>query len=297
MSGMIAEPSFWVLQALNSLQLAMLLFLLSVGLSVIFGLMNVVNLAHGAFYALGAYACLSVAELTGSFWLGVAAAPAAAAVVGLALHAALIDRLRRLGPMAQVLATFGLLFLIVDLLRFRFGADHLGLSAAPIPGQVDLFGVAYPTYRLFVIAVGVGVYLALLYGLERTPLGAATRAAVDDAETARLLGVDVDRTFLTVFGIGCALAGLAGAVALPIFAAAPSMAVEILAPSLVVVVVGGLGSLRGAFWGALLVGAVQTVGQSLAPTVAGVAVYVLLAAALLWRPEGLVAARGAPSAR
>lgn len=291
--ALLGDPQFWVAQCLDSLQYAMLLFLIAAGLSVTFGLMNVINLAHGALYAAGAYLALVVAEAAGSFWLGLLAAPIGVAAIGAALYALLIDRLRGLGPMAQVLATFGLLFIALDLLRALFGPEPIGLSAAPIPGRIEILGADYPLYRLFIISLGLGAYLGLTLLLERSLLGARLRAAVDDAETARGLGIAVDRVFFTVFLIGAALAGLAGAAALPAFAAAPGMATEALVPSLAVVVLGGLGSLRGAFYAALLIGAIETFGKALAPSAASLLVYALLALVLLRRPEGLWPARAA----
>lgn len=288
---MIADPQFWIVQGLNSLHYAMLLFLIASGLSVTFGLMNVINLAHGALYAAGAFLALVIAEAAGSFWLGLLAAPFGVALIGAALYALLIDRLRRLGPMAQVLATFGLLYIALDLMRALFGAEPIGLSTAPIQGRAEIFGAPFPLYRLFVIALGLAVFIGLTLLLERTLLGARLRAAVDDPETAAGLGAPVRRVFFAVFLIGAALAGLAGAAALPAFAAAPEMAIEVLVPSLAVVILGGLGSLRGAFYAALLIGFLETFGKALAPAAASLLIYGLLALVLLRRPEGLWPAR------
>ena len=292
-SIVITDSGFWILQVLNSLQLAMLLFLLSVGLSVILGLMNFVNLAHGSLYALGAFIGYSVAVASGSFWLALAAAPLAVALIGAALYVTLIDRLRTAGPMNQVLVTFGLIFVLLDTTRFVWGADQLGLTRdVPFTGTVEILGQLYPAYRLFIIAVGLVVFVALYLLLEHTRLGAEVRAGVDDAETASCLGIDVDRTFFIVFLIGCGLAGLAGVVALPAFSAAPGMGVAILVQCLVVVVVGGLGSLTGALVGSLLVATTLTFGQVLLPDFAGIIMYALLVVVLLFKPGGLLPARG-----
>lgn len=292
---LLSDPGFWIVQALNSLQYAMLLFLLSVGLTVVFGLMNFVNLAHGALYAVGAYAAITIAGWTGSYWIGFLAAPLVVALVGAVIYVALIDRLRRAGPLNQVLATFGLLFVAMDIMRYVWTADHVGLPAdvvAPLPGSVAVLGEPYPVYRLFIIGLGAAMYGALYYGLERTRLGSEVRAGVDDPEMAAALGVDVRRTFFGVFLLGCALAGLAGAVAAPVFAAAPPMAVEILIPALAVIVIGGLGSLNGALLGALGIGTAVTFCTALAPGFAAILVYALLAAVLVFRPEGLRARLG-----
>lgn len=290
---LFSDSAFWIIQALNSLQLAMLLFLLSVGLSVIFGLMNFVNLAHGSLYALGAFIGYSIATWSGSFWLALALAPLAVAAIGALLYGVLINRIRAAGPMKQVLVTFGLIFVLLDVMRYFWGTDQLGLGhEVPITGSLELFGVLYPAYRLFIIAVGAIVFLALYLLLEHTRLGAEVRAGVDDAETASCLGINVDRAFFVVFLIGCGLAGLAGVVALPTFSAELGMGVGILIQTLVVVVVGGLGSLTGALLGSLLVAVTVTFGQVLVPAFAGVIMYALLVLVLLVRPEGLLPARG-----
>ncbi len=289
---MFSDSGFWIIQGLNSLQLAMLLFLLSVGLSVIFGLMNFVNLAHGSLYALGAFIGYSIASQLGSFWAALALAPLAVAAVGALLYVTLINRLRAAGPMKQVLVTFGLIFVLLDAMRFFWGSDQLGLTQnAPFTGSVELLGVTYPAYRLFIIAVGLLVFLALYLLLEHTRLGAEIRAGVDDAETASCLGINVDGTFFAVFLVGCGLAGLAGVVALPAFSAEQGMGVAILIQTLIVVVVGGLGSLTGALVGSLLVASTLTFGRVLVPDFAGIIMYALLLLVLLFKPEGLFPAR------
>ena len=290
---MLADPGFWLVQGLNSLQLAMLLFLLSVGLTVIFGLMNFVNLAHGSLYALGALIGYSLGPVERVLLVRLRrqrrwSSPA----IGAALYATLIDRLRFAGPMNQVLVTFGLIFVLIDVQRYLWGSDQLGLTTGlPFRGAVEILGEPYPAYRIFIIAVGLGVFALLYFWLERTRLGAEIRAGVDDAETARCLGIDVERTFFLVFLVGCALAGLAGVIALPAFPVEAGMGVSILVPALIVVVIGGLGSLKGAMVGALLIGATITFGQVLVPALAGVLIHLLLVVALLVKPEGLFPVR------
>ncbi|MCB1744727.1 MAG: branched-chain amino acid ABC transporter permease [Gammaproteobacteria bacterium] len=288
----LLDRGFWIIQTLNTLQLAMLLFLLSVGLSVILGLMNFVNLAHGSFYALGAFIGYSIARHLDSFWLALVFAPVAVALIGAVLYATLISRMRRAGPMRQVLVTFGLIFVLMDGMRLLWGSDPLGLTGdLPFSGSVQVLGQTYPAYRLFIIAVGLLVFAALYALLEHTRLGAEVRAGVDDAEMASCLGIDVERTFFNVFLLGCGLAGLAGIVALPAFSAEPGMGVAILVQTLVVVVVGGLGSLRGAMLGSLLVAATLTFGRVLVPEFASIIMYALLLLVLLLRPQGLFSAR------
>lgn len=289
---MLTDSGFWLIQILNSLQLAMLLFLLSVGLTVIFGLLNFVNLAHGSLYALGALFSYSIVQVTGSVWWTYLLAPIAVSVCGALLYVTLIDRMRAAGPMKQVLVTFGLLFMLTDVQRFIWGTDELGVSGAPFSGSLSIAGQTYPAYRLFIIFVGLIVFAALHLLLEYTRLGREVRAGVDDAEIASCMGVNVERTFFVVFLIGCALAGLAGAVALPAFSAEAGMGVAVLVPTLVVVVVGGLGSLKGAFVGSLLIGATLTFGRVWFPQFAGILMYALLVAVLLFKPAGLLPARG-----
>lgn len=288
---MLTDIGFWTVSLLNSLQLAMLLFLLSIGLTVIFGLMNFVNLAHGSLYALGALFAYSIARATGGMWWAYLLAPAAVTLVGAVLYVTIIDRMRAAGPLQQVLVTFGLIFVLMDAQRWLWGTDQLGVHDAPFSGSVEILGVTYPAYRLFIIAVGLAVYGLLYLVLEHTRLGAEVRAGVDDAETASCLGVNVERTFLVVFLIGCALAGLAGAVALPAFSAEAGMGIAILIPTLVVVVVGGLGSLKGALVGSLLIGVTLTFGQAFFPQFASILMYALLVLVLLLRPAGLFPAR------
>ena len=209
------------------------------------------------------------------------------------LYLLLINRMREAGPMQQVLVTFALIFVFLDSMRYIWGNDQLGLtSQLPFTGSVQIMGETYPVLRLFIIGVGITVYVILHLVLEHTRLGAEVRAGVDDAETASCLGINVERTFFVVFLIGCALAGLAGIVALPAFSAEPGMGIGILIQTLVVVVVGGLGSLRGTLAGSLLVAATLTFGRVLVPEFASIIMYALLVAILLARPQGLFPARG-----
>ncbi|MBS4010153.1 MAG: branched-chain amino acid ABC transporter permease [Roseovarius sp.] len=289
---MSLDLGFWTLQALNALQLSMLLFLLSIGLTVIFGLMHFVNLAHGALYALGAYFAASVAAV-GGYWAGLFLAPVAVAGVGVLLYSGLIQRMRKSGPMAQVLVTFGLIFALLDITRIVWGDLALGLEVPELlAGRVALLGVEYPAYRLFIIALGLAIFGALAFVLSRTQIGAMIRAGVDNDAMAACLGINVERLFFIVFCVGCALAGLAGAVAAPLLSVTPDMGLQILIPTLIVIVIGGLGSLKGAIAGSLIFGFVQTFGAVLAPQLASVLIYALLAAVLVIRPVGLFPAKG-----
>lgn len=289
---MITDTGFWTIQFLNGLQFSMLLFLLSVGLTVIFGLMNFVNLAHGSLYALGAFVGWSLVQHTKSYWTAFFLAPLCVAVVGALLYAMLIRRMRASGPLNQVLVTFGLIFVFLDIFRYFWGDFTLGVDKPELfAGGIEIGGQLYPTYRLFIIMLGLVLLAGLWLVLERTNVGAMIRAGVDNADMASCLGINVEKVFFVVFCVGCALAGLAGVVAAPIFSVYPGMGIELLIPTLIVVVIGGLGSLKGAIAGSLLVGMLQTFGQVLAPQFASMLVYALLAATLIIRPQGLFPAR------
>lgn len=289
---MLPDLGFWALQGLNALQLSMLLFLLSIGLTVIFGLMHFVNLAHGALYALGAYVAATLAGIWG-YWAGFLLAPLAVAGVGVLLYSGLIRRMRKSGPMAQVLVTFGLIFVLLDLTRILWGDIALAIEVpALLAGRVNFLGVDYPVYRLFIIGLGLGIFGALAFVLGRTQIGAMIRAGVDNDAMAACLGINVERLFFIVFCVGCALAGLAGAVAAPLLSVTPDMGLQILIPTLIVIVIGGLGSLKGAIAGSLIFGFVQTFGAVLAPQLASVLIYALLAAVLVIKPVGLFPAKG-----
>ncbi len=281
-----------LIQLLNGLQFAMLLFLLAIGLSIVFGMMNFINLAHGTLYMVGAFVGFSAAEGTGSFWAALAAGPLAAAAIGALFYAALLRRMQAEGAMKQVLVTFGLIFVGIDSVRLVWGDYAQSITApAGLGGSVDILGQLYPTYRLFIIALGLAVALLLHLGLERTRLGAVVRAGVDDRVMAASLGINIDLAFFVVFCLGCALAGLAGVVAAPVLQIYPGMDMAILIPTLIVVVLGGPGRLAGAFWGALVIGLAQTFGAVLIPEFASFMIYAVLVAALLWRPSGLLAPR------
>jgi branched-chain amino acid transport system permease protein len=270
----------------------MLLFLLSVGLTVIFGLMHFVNLAHGALYAVGAYIAATFSGMLG-YWAGFIAAPLIVAEIGLLLYAFLIRRMRRSGPMAQVLVTFGLIFVLLDLTRIVWGDIALGIETPEIlSSRIEIGSIAYPVYRLFIIGLGATIFAILALVLTRTQIGAMIRAGVDNDQMAACLGINVERLFLGVFCVGCGLAGLAGAVAAPVLSVTPDMGLQILIPTLIVVVIGGLGSLWGAMAGSLIFGFVQTFGAVLLPGLASVLIYGLLAAILILRPSGLLPARG-----
>jgi len=279
-------------QALNGVSFGALLFILAAGLSLIFGMMDVVNLAHGAFYMLGAYVALSVTRATGSFWLALIIAPVALAALGLLIEPLLLRRLRG-RHLDQVLVTIGLSLVIADFIRLRddwgWGAT---VRALPLPPGLDhsipIAGSDYPTYRLFVIGFGIGLALLLSVIHRRSRLGALVRAGVGDAQMLGALGVDTDRLFTLTFAVGAGLAGLAGVVAAPVFGLQPGMDVDALIYSLIVVVVGGLGSLSGAVAGAGVIGPADTFGKVIFPQFALALIFAIMALVLLFRPTGLL---------
>ena len=289
---MLLEPGFLIVQTLNGLQLSMLLFLLSIGLSVVFGMMNFINLAHGTLYMVGAYLALSTVRWFDSYWVALALAPLGVALVGAVFYAVLLRHMQRQDPMRQVLVTFGLIFVGFDAVRMIWGVlPHTIPIPEVLDGRVQVLGEVYPAYRLFIIGVGLAVLVVLYFGLERTRLGAIVRAGVDDRTMVAALGIDVDRAFFLVFCIGCWLAGLAGVVSAPVFSIFPGMDMSILILTLIVVVVGGPGSLKGAVIGSLVIGMVDTYGQVLVPELARVTIYALMAVVLLVRPHGLFPVR------
>ena len=206
---MFLEPTFLIIQLLNGLQLASLLFLLSVGLSVVYGLMNFINLAHGTLYMLGAYIGLTVARMTDSFWMAFVIAPLAVAMLGALFHVLLLRHMQNSSPLKQVLVTFGLVFVGLDVVRYIWGNFSHSIDAPAIfSGPVTLLGEIYPSYRLFVIGLGLFVLVTLYFGLERTRLGAIVRAGVDNREVAMSLGLNINLALFIVFCVGCGLAGL-----------------------------------------------------------------------------------------
>ena len=275
-------------QALNGLSYGVLLFLLSVGLTLIFGMLDVVNLAHGSFYMLGAYAGLTLIGVTNNFWLALAVAPVAVGVIGVLIERGCLRPLYGRGPLDQVLLTFGLIYLFEDLVKWVWGGK---IRSIPPPdlfaGSVTLWGATVPSYRLFVIVFGLAMAVALWLLIERTRLGAIIRAGVFDAEMAAGLGINIQRVFTGVFAFGAALAGLSGVIAGPIQSAQPPMGATILIPALIVVVVGGLGSLKGSLVGSLIIGQAETFGKAWLPGASMVMIYVVMAAIVLLRPHGL----------
>ena len=277
-----------LIQFLNALQFSMTLFLLAVGLTIIFGLMKIVNLAHGSLYMIGAYLGLSITNYTDSFWLALVIAPILTALIGAILYSILFKHIQNADPMKQVLLTFGLIYIALDSVRLLWGTMSHSISAPNIlSNSILLVNEPYPSYRLFVIAIGLIVLFILYIILEKTKIGAKVRASVDDPETAQLLQINTDKILFYTFALGCGLAGLAGITVAPILGVEPGMDMEVLVLTLIVVVVGGPGSLKGAIIGSLLIGFVDSFGKVYIPQLAQIIIYAVMALTILFKPDGL----------
>lgn len=272
---------------LTGLAYGALLFMISVGLSIIFGLMSVANLAHGAFYVLGAYIAFSVVNLNLGFWLALVLATLAMALFGILVEQFLLFRTYG-NELNQVLLTFGLAFILADFAKLVWGSSPQTLpTPAALNFTVALGDIEFPAYRLFVVMVGFLMAVLLWYFETRTRVGAIVRAGVDDRSMVAALGINVTLVFAGVFAFGAGLAGFGGVLGGPILGMYPDMGFDILVLALIVVVLGGLGSWKGALAGALVVGMVQTLGQVFFPSLALVIVFLLMAIVLLIRPAGL----------
>lgn len=298
-------------QLLNGLQLGVTLFLLAAGLTLIFGIMGIINLAHGALYMVGAYAGALVAKATGSFLLAVPAGLVAAGLTGIIIEYVVIRRLYDRDHLDQVLATYGLILFLNELMTILFGRQPLFTGVPPaLSGAVEFIpGVPYSIYRLTIIVVGLGLALALYLMITRTRIGMLIRAGATHREMVRALGVDIRLLYTLVFGLGALLAGFAGVMAGPLLSVQVGMGEQILIMTFVVIVVGGVGSIKGAFFGALIVGVIDTLlraflpglmrglianaseADALSAGLASMGVYLLMAIVLLVRPQGLFAAK------
>ena len=283
--------TFWAIQTLNGVSFGMLLFLLAAGLSLIFGLMKILNLAHGSYYALGAYVALSVVGWTGSFLLAAVAGTAAVVGLGILMERVFLRRLPR-EELPQALLTFGFLLIVGDVSLWIWGGTPQTLPKPEMFARsIRLGPLIFPSYRLFVIGVGAVVGLALWLLQERTRLGAMLRAAIDDAEIARATGINVSLLSTGVFAFGAALAALGGIIGGPLLGVYPGADFEILLLAFVVVIIGGLGSLKGAFFGGLLVGLLDNFGKALFPQAAMFTIFAPMAIILAVRPSGLFGTR------
>jgi len=279
--------TLWAVHALNGISFGVLLFLLAAGLSLIYGLMKILNLTHGSYYLLGGYLGLTVIRMTGSFLLAVVAATLAVALIGILMERFFLRRFH-LHELPQTLLTFGFLFIFADLALWIWGGNPQTLpKPAAFEHSVRFGEIVYPSYRLFLIAVGLLVGAALWWFQEGTRVGAMLRAGVDDEEIARGLGINVSLLFTLVFALGAFLAALGGVLGGPIIGVYPGADFEVLLLAFVVVIIGGLGSLKGAFVGGLLVGLMDNFGKAFFPDFALFTVYVPMAVILALRPTGI----------
>jgi branched-chain amino acid transport system permease protein len=298
-------------QTLNGLQFGLMLFLLAAGLTLVFGIMDMINLAHGSLYMIGAYLMATFVQASGSFWVALPLAVAATALIGAALEMSVLRRLYAREHLAQVLGTFAVILIANEAVRIVWGAQPLLLNPPPgLSGPVALpGGLQYASYRLLIIAVGALVALVLYLLVARTRVGMLVRAGASNREMALAMGVDIRRLFTAVFALGAGLCALAGALLGPILAVQVGMGENILILAFVVIVIGGIGSIRGALVGSLLVGLVDTMGRALipigfahalppqvasnlGPSVSSILIYILMAGVLVLRPQGLFPARG-----
>jgi branched-chain amino acid transport system permease protein len=277
---------YWILQILNGVSWGMLLFLIASGFTLTFGLMRVISVAHGSFYMLGGYLALSVVRSTGSFSLGAIGSVLAMGIVGMGIYRALLRH--NLGELEQVFLTFGLLFLLGDIALWVW-TGHPALITKPkaFDGVVRLWDSTYPLYRLFVIATGLIVAAFLWWFQERTRYGALIRAGVDDEEMSRAIGINIALLKTLVFGLGTALAALGGVLGGPLMGMYPGLDLEVLLLAMVVVVVGGVGSLLGAFVSSLIVGLADNLGKVVLPELSLFLVFAIMAIVLVVRPSGL----------
>jgi len=280
---------FYLIQLLNGVQYGLLLFLLASGLTLIFGIMGVMNLAHGSFYMIGAYPAYWLIKITGSLWLAIPLGLGIALAIGAVLEQTFFSRLYKRDHLYQVLLTFGLILIFEELRSILFGDDVHGVAVPPLLDfSIPLTDtLSYPVYRLFLTGVCLLLAGAMMLVIRKTRLGMMIRAGSSNREMAASLGVNIPLLFALVFAFGTALAAFAGMIAAPISSVFPGMGNQILIICFVVVVIGGIGSIYGAMIAALAIGLADTLGKVLAPELSGIAIYLLMAVILLWRPQGL----------
>ena len=283
------DPAIFLIQVLNGVQYGLLLFLVASGLTLIFGIMGIINLAHGSFYMLGAYLAFSLTRAIGSFWLALPAGIVLAFLFGIALEWLVMRYLYARDHLYQVLLTYGLILIFEELRSLAWGDDVHGVQ---VPAALDFSipltdTLSYQVYRLAMSGVCLALALGMYWLIQRTRLGMTIRAGAVNREMVQSLGIDIGLLYRLVFALGVALAALAGMLAAPVSSVFPGMGNQVLIVSFVVVVIGGIGSVRGALVAALAIGLADTFGKVLAPQIAGMVVYLLMAAVLLWRPQGL----------
>ncbi len=278
---------FWIIQTLNSLALGGLLFLLSAGFSLIFGLMRIANLTHGALFMLGAYVGVTVLRHIPNLWIAALVGGAAVAIFGVLVERLILRPLAG-NALGQVLVTLGIAFIIADFCLIAWGGDPIPVpTPESLRKPIAVFGVPFPAYRLVVIVIAVVTALLLYLLMERTRLGAMIRAGVDDMPMARAVGIPVSKLFSIVFFVGAALAGAGGVIGGPILSAYPGLDSDMLPLALIVVILGGVGSLVGAFVGSFIIASIYTFGSALLPDLAYVILFLPMIFVIAFRPQGL----------
>lgn len=285
------DLAFFGVQLLNGLQYGLLLFLIASGLTLIFGIMGIINLAHGAMYMIGAYLVYDLTFRLGNFWLAILVAIPIAIALGLIIERLFLDTLYKRNHLYQVLLTFGLILVLNEMQRIIWGGD---VHSVPIPelfgGRIQLTdNLQYSHYRLFVMGVCLALAGVIYWVIRHTRLGIIIRAGAVNRDMVEGLGINVRTLFTLIFSVGVALTAFAGMIAAPLTSIAPGMGDSILITCFVVVVIGGIGSIKGAFWGAILIGMAETFGSVLIPSLASMVIYLIMAAVLLVKPRGLFA--------
>ncbi len=287
------SPTIYAAQALHGLVYGMLLFLVSSGLTLVFGMMGILNIAHAAFYMLGAYLAYTTVAVTGNFWLSLVVAPVVVGLVGAGVERGLLRRTHAFGHAYELLLTFGLFYMVGEAVRWIWGSYTLQVpTPALLAGSMPFFGGQYPVYRLFILGVSAAICMGMALVLLRTRVGIVIRSAVSDAEMVGALGINTPMVSLGVFAVGAALAAVAGVIAAPFLQADPSMGASILVDAFVVIVIGGFGSLLGALLASLMIGELQSFGILWFPQFALVFQFLLMAVVLILRPQGLFGEKG-----
>jgi len=285
--------SVYATQGLHGMVYGMLLFLVSSGLTLVFGMMGILNIAHAAFYMLGAYLAYTTVAVTGNFWLSLLVAPIVVGLLGAAVERGMLRRIHAFGHAYELLLTFGLFFMMAEAVRWIWGNYTLQVpTPALLTGSIPLLGSQYPVYRLFILAFSGAICLVMALVLMRSRVGIIIRSAVADGEMVSALGINTQLVALGVFSVGAALAAIAGVIAAPFLQADPSMGAAILTDSFVVIVIGGFGSLLGALLASLMIGELQSFGILWFPAFAMVFQFLLMAAVLVLRPQGLFGEKG-----
>lgn len=272
---------------LNGLSRGVLIFLIAMGLTLIFGLLGLINFAHGALFTLGGYVAISVVNVTGSYWVGLLVAVLAVGVLGLVLERALLHRLYDREPLLGFLATFGIGLVIEELISIQYGSQSYGLDS-PFPGSVEILGSAFPAHRLFLIGVGIATAVVVSGVLQYTRIGLEIHATTVDESTAETLGVDSTKVYTLTFVVGVMLAALAGTLAAPITAMSPGIGTGYMLTAFLVVIIGGMGSFKGSFVASLIVGIIESFGAAFVrPTYVTIGVFLLAMVFIVYKPTGL----------